>query len=61
MKGWKTTILGVLIAVLGAVSSTDMQAWVMENFEWASGGLGTLIIILRALTTSPIFEKGDKK
>ncbi|KKL25242.1 hypothetical protein LCGC14_2407310 [marine sediment metagenome] len=57
MKGWKTTVFGVLIAVLGALTSADMQAWIMENFPWVSGGLGTAIIILRALTTSPIFEK----
>ena len=58
MKGWKTIAFGILVAVLGALSSADMQTWIIENFEWASGGLGTAIIILRTLTTSPIFKKG---
>ena len=57
MKGWKTVAFGVLVAALGALSDTDMQSWVLENFEWTAGGLGTIIVILRALTTSSIFKK----
>ncbi|KKL90576.1 hypothetical protein LCGC14_1903260 [marine sediment metagenome] len=57
MKGWKTIAFGILVAVLGALSSADMQSWVLENFEWTTGGLGTIIVILRALTTSSIFKK----
>ena len=60
MKGWKTVALGILIAVLAALSDADMQAWVSQNLPWVGGGVGTAIIILRALTTSAIFEKGDK-
>lgn len=57
MKGWKTVAFGILVAVLGAISDADTQIWITENLPWVSGGLGTAIIILRALTTSAIFSK----
>ncbi len=57
MKGWKTVALGVLIADLSVFSSADMQAWFGANLPVVGGAVGTIIVILRALTTSPIFRK----
>ena len=58
IKGWKTIVYGLLIAVLSVVSSNDMQAFVGEHLPAIGGLTGTAIIILRALTDSPIFQKG---
>lgn len=61
MKGFKTVILGVLIAAISALSSPEMQAFVAENFAGVGATLGTLVVIMRALTNSPMFSKGDDK
>ena len=57
IKGWKTVAFGVLLAVLAIFSSPDMQAWAAQYIPELGVGAGTIIIILRALTSSPIFKR----
>lgn len=57
MKGMKTVVFGLFIAALSVLSNADMQAWFAEYLPWVGGMTGTAIIILRAITNSPIFKK----
>lgn len=57
MKGFKTVAFGVMIAVLSVASSPEMQAFVAENLPTVGTALGTLVVVLRAVTNSPMFKK----
>lgn len=57
VKGFKTIAFGILTAALAVFSSPEMQAFFAEHMKLIGGGVGTIIIILRALTDSPIFKK----
>ena len=57
VKGFKTVVFGVLIGATAVFSNADMQAFFAEYLEWIGGMTGTAIVILRALTASPIFMK----
>jgi len=56
MKGWKTITFGALTALAAALATPEMAAFVAENLPWVGGGLGTAVVILRWLTTTPIFK-----
>lgn len=55
-KGWKTVLFGVLIAATAALSSPEMQAFISNNIPAVGTGIGTAIVVLRAITTSAIFK-----
>ena len=57
VKGFKTTAFGVLIAALAVFSSPEMQTFFAEHMKMIGGGVGTIIVILRVLTDSPMFKK----
>lgn len=57
MKGYKTLVFGLLIAALSVLSNAEMQVFVADNLPALGSLTGTVIIILRAVTTSPIFKK----
>lgn len=57
IKGFKTVFFGVLLALLSIFTNEDMAKWVAENLPWVGGGIGTIVVILRALTNSPMFKK----
>lgn len=57
LAGWKMVIYGVAVALLSVFSSVEMQAYVAANLPWFGGISGLLIVILRAITSSPIFKK----
>ncbi len=59
MKGYKTVIFGILIAVTGALSTPEMQAFVAMHIPSVSGFLGLAVILLRTITTSPVFKDDD--
>ncbi len=61
MKGYKTITFGILLALLSIFSNPDMQAWAAEHIPQLGGGIGTIVVILRALTASPIFDIKDSK
>lgn len=57
MKGFKTVIFGILIAAISVFSNADMQAYFAENLPAVGTMTGTIVIVLRALTTSSIFKQ----
>lgn len=58
LQGWKTFALGLLTAVVAALEGFDITDLVNEQNEWAAMTvLAVLVMFLRALTRSPIFEK----
>lgn len=59
MKGYKTVIFGLLIALTSVLSNADMQAFVGEHLPYLGGLVGTMIVILRAVTSSPVFQKDE--
>ncbi len=60
-SGFKTVAFGVLVALIAIFSSPDMQAFFAEYMPWVGGLVGTVIVILRALTNSTIFETNRNK
>jgi hypothetical protein len=59
MKGWKTVLLGVLLIATSVLSTPEMQAFVADHLPWLGSAIGTVIIVLRALTNSPVFKKSE--
>lgn len=57
MKGLRTVVLGILIALISVFSNADMQAFISEHIPAIGGSIGTAVIVLRAITTSSIFKK----
>ncbi len=56
MKGWKTITLAVLVALVGFFEA--LQGIIPENvIGYLLIGLGTVIGLLRAITTTSIFKK----
>ncbi|KKM09344.1 hypothetical protein LCGC14_1722990 [marine sediment metagenome] len=60
VKGFKTIAFGVLTAVLAVFSSPEMQAFFAEHMKVIGGSVGTIIVVLRALTDSPMFKKAPE-
>jgi hypothetical protein len=58
-KGFKTVAFGVLLAALAVFSNAEMQQFVAEHLPEVGGFVGTIVVILRALTNSPIGKKED--
>ena len=56
-KGWKTVIFGILLALISILSNEEMKQFLVENVEWIGGSIGTIVVVLRALTNSSIFSK----
>lgn len=59
LKGWKTIIYAGAVFLTGALSSADMQQFVADHLAWASGAVALGIVVLRAVTASPIFKPSD--
>lgn len=57
MKGFKTVTFGVLLALLSVFSNAEMQQFVSENLPTIGGFTGTIVVILRAITDSPMFKR----
>ncbi len=57
MKGWKTVAFGVIVAAITMLSGQEFQAFLGDHIPWLGALTGTIIVVLRALTTSPIFKK----
>ena len=57
ITGYKTFGMAVILGLITALSSAEMQVFIAENVTWLGPVLGTVIILLRALTTTPIFKK----
>ena len=57
LKGWKTFAFAIVVGLTSLLSEPGLQQWVAANLPWAGTGLATGIVMLRALTVSPIFKK----
>ena len=57
IKGYKTLAMAIILGLITALSSAEMQQYVATNLTWLGPILGTGIVMLRALTTTPIFKK----
>lgn len=61
MKGWKTIIFMVLVAIIGALQSVGLADWIGLVGEKTAGlivsGIGVTGVILRFLTTTAVGEK----
>lgn len=60
-NGFKTVIFGLLIAGISILSNAEMQAFISANLPWVGSGVATAIVILRALTSSAIFNIKKKE
>lgn len=59
MKGFKTVIFGVLLALISILSNAEMTAFFAEHLPVVGSAVGAVVVILRAITSSPIFKKDE--
>ena len=61
MKGFKTVAFGVLVALLSLLSNAtpEWQAFVAAHIPVLGSITGVLVVVLRAITDSPIFKSGS--
>lgn len=64
MQGFKTFMAGGVTLVLSVgtaiLADPDAVKTIGQYWPWLTGGLSTLMIILRAVTKTPIFQKGQE-
>lgn len=59
MTGWKTVIIGALVALVGFLQGIDWIQLIPNNpttVGWVVSGLGVVMFVLRTLTSTPIFK-----
>jgi hypothetical protein len=55
MKGWKTMLVSIVIAVVGVLQSADWATIVSpQNVGPVMLGIGVLVAVLRAITSTPL-------
>lgn len=54
MKGIKTLTFGALVGLSGLLANEEFKAFLIDNYGFTAAGLGTVIVVLRALTDSPM-------
>ena len=57
MKGWKTVTYGIAIMLVGIFADNDVQQFVADHWKSVVPLIGLGVVILRAVTNSPIFSK----
>jgi len=61
MKGKRTIIFGIAVAILGALQAVQLTDWMELVGDQAAGaitsGIGVGILVLRYLTTTPVGSK----
>ena len=58
VKGWKTTIMGVVVSIIGFLQTFDLGKIVApDKVGYWLLGIGILAVILRAMTTTAIGKK----
>ena len=55
-SGWKTVVYGAAIALTAVFSSPDVQVFISNNIPAIGGVVGLGVVILRTITSSPIFK-----
>lgn len=62
LKGWKTFLVALGLAVFGALESFDFTEFLTEeNAGYVTTGVGILVFVLRALTSTPLFSSQPKE
>jgi hypothetical protein len=59
MKGWKTLLFGLFVAVSGVLQTFDWATVVPQNKTWSGVvmmAIGAAIVALRSITDSPLFK-----
>lgn len=63
MKGYKTVLFGVAVAVLGFLEGfkiTDFAQFIPDQYEpLVISGIGFIVVLLRLVTTTPVGQKPD--
>lgn len=61
LTGYKTVIVGALLAVLGALQGLDWNVIITDPqvAGWVVSGIGVLVVILRSLTSTPVLKKPE--
>jgi len=60
MKGFKTVAFGILIAAISILSNHEMQTFIAQHLPEVGSMIGTAIVVLRAVTSSAIFNTKGK-
>jgi hypothetical protein len=56
MSGWKTVVASVAVTLLGILESTQVTSLVAAHPGAVTTVVGVLMLVLRFVTTSPIFK-----
>jgi len=57
LKGWKTFIVALLVSIFGALESFNFTEFLnADTAGYVTTGIGIVIFILRALTSTPLFQ-----
>lgn len=59
--GWKTLVFGVATALLGVLQSAEITDIVAQYPGIVTTVIGVAVIVLRFITTTPIFIGKDEK
>ena len=60
IKGFKTILTGVAVALIGALEALDITAIVPDKYdELALAVVGAVMVALRLVTTTPVGKKDD--
>lgn len=60
INGWKTFVFGLALAIFGALEQFDFTQYLdADNAGTVTGIIGFVVIVLRAVTNSPIFKKAE--
>lgn len=57
MKGFKMVAYGIILVLLSVFSSEEMRQFFAEHLPWIGSSAGAIVIVLRAITSTPIFKK----
>ena len=60
-QGWKTIVFGIMLVLLALLTNEEMLAFIGDYIPALMGSVGVIVIILRTLTKSPIFDKKEDK
>jgi len=57
IKGWKTFLVALAIAVVSALEAFDFTEFLTaDNAAYVTGGISVVMFILRTVTSSPVFK-----
>lgn len=58
LNGWKTALVAFLVVIFGGLETFTQSIDMSESARgWVTMGIGVAMFALRAVTSSPIFQK----